>query len=427
MSLRPVVINQDIPAKPLAYVLDDERDIGMVVCRMLGALGFATLPFIEADECVRQIEAAAPYAKPGLILLDLALGKTDAVEVFERLAALPFKGKVLLISGSDLNTLNEIQAIGTSRGLSMLPPLKKPFRIAELKESLKAAVLGTGTPTAASDARKDSGDSDKLPANFIERALMNDELHLWYDAKINLKTGGICGAEAVLYSQHPSRGWVSVAGAVPPADSPIHHPLMRFIIRRLASDWTLHLERSSSALKLSTKLPLPVVTSRAFMQFVRDLLPVSPNFLGLILEATDWRTFNDDKALREASARLSLYRIGLSVDDIGAVYSSVANDRAFPYAEIKLAGGLLNEANRAVCQDAIDLAHRAGASVCAVVTTNSNSLSALKDMGCDTVQLGDPKPVSALKQKLLIPESTRTESALVASDDPYAWPTNVGS
>ena len=65
----------------LAYVLDDEPKIGAVVCQILKASGFTA----------RQFSAPLPFfvelkkAPPEVLVLDLALGQTDAVEVIRQL------------------------------------------------------------------------------------------------------------------------------------------------------------------------------------------------------------------------------------------------------------------------------------------------------------------------------------------------------
>jgi hypothetical protein len=53
-----------------------------------------------------------------LIVLDLALGQSDAIEVIRHLEIFGYKGKVLLISGRDQVALGEIQRIGEQHGLT---------------------------------------------------------------------------------------------------------------------------------------------------------------------------------------------------------------------------------------------------------------------------------------------------------------------
>src|SRR5882762_4980333 len=84
-----------------AYVLDDELQIGKLVCQVLLANGFAPRQFTTSQPFFSAIKDSAPE----LIVLDLALGQSDAVEVIRFLEVLKYKGKVLLISGRDEATL----------------------------------------------------------------------------------------------------------------------------------------------------------------------------------------------------------------------------------------------------------------------------------------------------------------------------------
>src|SRR5579872_3202025 len=109
---------------PLAYVLDDETAVATMICKQLTMLGMEAWQFSDPSEFFTSLKVS----KPRLIVLDLALGKSDAVEVMQKLDALKFAGKILLVSGRDERTLSEIEKIGRSRGLLMLPSLQKPFR-----------------------------------------------------------------------------------------------------------------------------------------------------------------------------------------------------------------------------------------------------------------------------------------------------------
>ncbi len=405
MGLGPTSVNQDAATKHIVYVLDDDHEIGVVVHRMLSALDFAAIAFTDPDECVRSVAAAPAREKPLVIIVDLALGKSDAVDVFDKLQSSSYRGKVLLISGSDQATLAEIQAVGSARGLAMLPPLKKPFRLEDLKVSLRTAKLAAAPTQSAAAIEK-----GKLAAGFVEREFINERLAVRYEMKIDAKSGDACGAEALLYARHPALGWTTVAGSLPPHDHSIHHPLARFAIRQMTMDWSRHFAASKSPLKLSIKLPLSVVAARGFVKFLRELLPKDPGFAGLVLEIADWWQFKDETTVREAQARLSLYRVGFSIDDIGAVYSSIASARDFPFVEVRLTPALLDEANRTVCRSAIEIVHRVGASVSAVAAPNSNVFQALREMGCDTIQLNEAMPVDAFKQKMLRSDAARTGS-----------------
>jgi DNA-binding response OmpR family regulator len=117
----------------MAFVLDDEARLGVALCKALAGIGIEARHFVDPAACLSELKPG----NPDLILLDLALGQTDAIEVIHKLKAREFKGRVMLISGRDIGTLMEVERIGTSHGLSMLPSLPKPFRIADIKDCLE--------------------------------------------------------------------------------------------------------------------------------------------------------------------------------------------------------------------------------------------------------------------------------------------------
>ena len=117
----------------LAFVLDDEARLGVALCKMLVGIGIDARQFVDPAAFLSELEAS----NPDLIILDLALGQSDAIDVIHELEARKFKGRVILISGRDIGTLMEVERIGRSHGLSMLPSLPKPFRMADIKDCLQ--------------------------------------------------------------------------------------------------------------------------------------------------------------------------------------------------------------------------------------------------------------------------------------------------
>lgn len=114
----------------LAFVLDNELRIAAIVSKVLEAGGFSARTFTAAPQFFAELTSAAP----DLVVLDLSLGESNAVEVICRLEACGYRGKVLVISGRDETALCDIAQIGANHGLSMLPPLKKPFRPADVRQ-----------------------------------------------------------------------------------------------------------------------------------------------------------------------------------------------------------------------------------------------------------------------------------------------------
>jgi len=382
---------------PLVYVLDDDSEVGAVVSRMLKASGFAPRQFSDPIPFLQQIKAVV---KPEVMVLDLALGQCDAVDIIRKLENLKYKGKVLLISGSDASTLLAIQKIGVSRGLAMLPSLKKPFRLNEFKKSLRAK------PELRSASSKEK--IIKAPTLHLGWALANNCLELWYQPKVDLKSLSVCGAEALSRARHPTLGIIPPAHFLPPEGDPLYTPLSRFVIRQAMKDWVSHFADLRTPFRLAVNIPLSVIVAPEFMHLVRESLPKAASFPGLIVEVTEGEIIEDVGHAQEVATQLKLYGIGLSIDDFGMAYSSLARVRDLPFVELKLDRSFVlncssDQAKKTLCQSAIDLAHRFGASTCAEGVDNPHDLRTLIDMGCDTAQgflFAKPQPAEVFKAML---------------------------
>jgi EAL domain-containing protein (putative c-di-GMP-specific phosphodiesterase class I)/FixJ family two-component response regulator len=397
---------------PRAYVLDDEPGVCAFVCDVLSRNGFLAVQFSTMPSLVERL-AVEPSE---ILVLDLSLGQSDAVEVMQHLERLGYRGKVLLISGRDGDTLREIQHIGRSRGLSMLPPLGKPFRAAELKQRILADVetreMALGAPARSSTISLD-----------LAEALDKDWLELWYQPKIDLKSLTICGVEALIRARHPEYGIVAPAGFLPPPNDPLYLPLSSLVIRRAMEDWA-RFAASGHSIKFAVNIPVSVISAPGFINLVRASLPNVPSFRGLLIEVTENEVVQDTDLFREIANQLKLYDVWLSIDDFGSAYSTLSRLLDLPFAEVKLDRVFVANCGQdalkgVVCQTVIDLAHRFGALVCAEGVENVEDVQALRDRGCDIAQgyfFAKPMPADMLLNNVLLPESPFGEQVRCIQD-----------
>ena len=109
---------------------------------------------------------------------------------------------------------------------------------------------------------------------------------------------------------------------------------------------------------------------------------------GLIVEVTEDEIVRDLRLAQEIAARLRASGIEMAIDDFGAGYSSFASLRALPFVELKLRESFVKDCaavvtHAAICQTAIDLAHRLGSAAVAGAIGSAADLQALTAMGCD--------------------------------------------
>jgi len=367
----------------LAFVLDDEPKVSALICKILRAAGIAA----------RQFEAPLPFltelrtSDPELVVLDLALGGSDAVDVIRQLEVLKFKGKVLLVSGKHRDSLLEVEKIGRTRGLRMLPSLQKPFRIEDLAIRLRA-IAELQLPEPATGAA--SAHTKPPPSVNLEEALRENWLEMWYQPKIDLKSMTICGAEALVRARHATLGVVLPVDLLPPAGDPLYRPLSLFVIRRTMQDWAMF-SQHGCGIKLSVNIPASVLNAPGFVDLVRTMIPSEPEFPGLLIELTEDEIIRDPQWVHEVATQLKLCNVYLSIDDFGTAYASLSRIKDLPFVELKLDRSFVsdcasNKLKAALCQTVVDLAHRVGASLCAEGVETEDDLRCLVDLGFDTAQ-----------------------------------------
>jgi EAL domain-containing protein (putative c-di-GMP-specific phosphodiesterase class I)/CheY-like chemotaxis protein len=348
------------------FIVDDDALVRTLAANVLVHGDFVTHQFSTAP----QVEAALTKWSPVLIILDLSLADSDAVEVMRSLATARFSGSVLLLSGQGASTLEEVNSVGEAHGLKMLPPLGKPFRTADLRAAAKVA---------AATAERRSSDTN------LETALQNSWLELWYQPKIDLGTRTLCGAEGLIRIAHPEQGILLPGTFLPAPGDPLYVPLTDFIIRRALADWTIFSAAGMNH-KLAINVPASVLQRPDFVSNLRNHLPKSPKFPGLIVEVTEDEAISNPDLAREIAVQLKLYKVGVSIDDFGAGHSTLARLKELPFSELKLDrsfvdGCSVDARKRQMCEAVAELALRFNITSVAEGIESQDDLKVITDLG----------------------------------------------
>jgi len=226
----------------------------------------------------------------------------------------------------------------------------------------------------------------------LRAAIEEEQLFLHMQPKLDLSTGTVVGAEALVRWTHPVRGVVSPAQFVRIAED-------TGLIKELTD---LMLERGIATLRdvrnrghhlgLSVNLSThDLLDSRLADRVQRHLTlnDIDPSLL--TLEITESSLLID--APRSRSTINELHEIGvhLSIDDFGTGYSSLSYLRRLPVGELKIdrsfvANVLLDEQDEVIVRSTIDLGHNLGLIVVAEGVENNEVLEHLRVLGCDIAQ-----------------------------------------
>jgi EAL domain-containing protein (putative c-di-GMP-specific phosphodiesterase class I) len=249
---------------------------------------------------------------------------------------------------------------------------------------------GGSRPDEASDAaerRVDPTMAAPRPRISLAEALENNWLEIWYQPKIDLKRKCLAGAEALARIHHPQHGLLWPESFLPDVDEDSIGRLTELALIATLRNWSTF-EEAGFNLHLAINIPVGVLVRLAIADLVRDHRPKSERWPGLILEVTEDQIVRDIKLASEIANELRTSGITISIDDFGAGYSSFSSLRALPFAEIKLdssfvGGCAVDPTNAAICQTAIDLAHRFGSAAVAEGIETAADMQSLIVMGCD--------------------------------------------
>jgi len=172
----------------------------------------------------------------------------------------------------------------------------------------------------------------------LRQALARQEFVLHYQPKVNLETGAIVGAEALIRWLHPVRGLLSPKQFVSIAeDSGLIVPIGQWVLRESC--------RQAQAWQNAGLRPIPVAVNISAVEFrreellagIRDILRdtgLDPRYLEI--ELTESVLVQDIESTMVVLHALKVLGVQLAIDDFGTGYSSLSYLRQFPIDTLKI-------------------------------------------------------------------------------------------
>ncbi|MGB7298215.1 MAG: EAL domain-containing protein [Burkholderiaceae bacterium] len=254
----------------------------------------------------------------------------------------------------------------------------------------------------------------------LRRAIERDEFVLHYQPKIDLKTGAVCGIEALVRWQAPDVGMISPAEFIPIAeDSGLIVPLGQWVLKTACAQIQQVGQLTGRAIAVSVNLSALQLKHGNLVQVVEQSLIETGLPASLLeLELTESVLIDDAQAQLKLLHELKSLGVVLSIDDFGTGYSSLSYLKRFPIDALKIdqtfVRDLLTDSDDvAIVKAAIGLAHSLRLRVIAEGVETQAQHDILSHYGCDEVQgylHSKPLPLDAL---VLWIKSRRAESVQV--------------
>ena len=255
------------------------------------------------------------------------------------------------------------------------------------------------------DARQDS--SIRIQNESLERirlALSEHEFVLYFQPKVNMRTGRVVGAEALIRWQHPERGLLAPAQFLPLIED---HPLA-IEVGEWVIDTTLlqiaHWRTAGLDIPVSVNISAYQLQQADFVDRLRAILAahpgVNPSCLELeILETTALEDVVRISQMIESCAQLG---VNFALDDFGTGYSSLTYLKRLPVTSLKIDQGFVRDMldvtdDLAILKGVIGLAAAFKREIIAEGVETIAHGSLLLQLGCDLAQgFGIAPPMPAI-------------------------------
>ncbi len=231
--------------------------------------------------------------------------------------------------------------------------------------------------------------------NALRRAIERKELLLHYQQRVDLKTGAIVGAEALVRWRHPEWGLVRPARFIPLAEETgLIVQIGEFVLREACRQVRAWLDQGLKAGVVSVNLSARQFRQEGLVRLVSRVLEetrVDPAHLEM--ELTESMVMHNVEAAVATLQGLKSLGVSISVDDFGTGYSSLAYLRALPIDKLKIdrsfvrdIGAGASEDEGVLAQAIISLGHSLHLHVVAEGVETDAQVRFLKRHRCDEVQ-----------------------------------------
>jgi diguanylate cyclase (GGDEF)-like protein len=172
----------------------------------------------------------------------------------------------------------------------------------------------------------------------LRRALERREFSLHYQPKVDLTTGAITGAEALIRWMHPSRGLVPPADFIPVAeDCGLILPIGAWVVRQACAQARAWLDAGLPVTSMAVNVSAMEFRDKGFLDGLFAILAetgLDPSYL--MLEMTESVLMKNAAATATILQTLRQRGIQVAVDDFGTGYSSLSHLQRFPVDAVKI-------------------------------------------------------------------------------------------
>jgi diguanylate cyclase (GGDEF)-like protein len=227
----------------------------------------------------------------------------------------------------------------------------------------------------------------------LRRAIEDGQLEVFYQPKLELATGRLSSAEALVRWRHPVRGMVPPGEFIGLAEETgLIADIGAFVLRQAclqAREWQ---RNGLSPIRVSVNLSVHQLRQGKLVTLVRQVLDeagLMPEYLEL--ELTESQLLDSVEHIISTFQQLRALGVKLAIDDFGTGYSSLSYLKRFPVDYVKIDQAFIRGLNdgtedAAITRAIIAMAHSLELKVVAEGVENAQQMEFLREHECDEVQ-----------------------------------------
>lgn len=224
-------------------------------------------------------------------------------------------------------------------------------------------------------------------------ALEQDQLTLVYQPQVDLMTGKICGAEALIRWKHPEKGFIPPGEFIPVAEETGQIvPIGEWVLRTACWRFAAWQKQGMPVFPIAVNLSIRQLRQPNLADVIEAALKengLDPHCLEL--EITEGIMMGDAKMAMDFLARMHKLGVQMSIDDFGTGFSSLSYLKNLPVNKLKIDQSFVrdietDESDAAIVRSIISLGHRLDLKVIAEGVETLEQLDFLRIRGCDEVQ-----------------------------------------
>jgi diguanylate cyclase (GGDEF)-like protein len=270
----------------------------------------------------------------------------------------------------------------------------------------------------------DAGTEERVQLESdLHNAVTQNQFELYYQPKVDTRTGEVRSAEALIRWVHPTRGIISPEEFIPLAEEcGLIGTIGGWVIREACRQTRAWQIDGVPTLRVSVNLSASQFRDSGLVDSIRRALDdAGLEARYLEVELTESAVMSDPEKSIAILEQLSVMGVLVSVDDFGTGYSSMSYLRRFPIDKLKIDRVFIDEiASRpedaSIVRAIVSLAHSLRLKVVAEGVETPAQLEFLKTAGCDEYQgYHFSRPLPAANFERLVRES-HTADVLTEED-----------